>query len=202
MGSLLAASTFISAGGSSRCVGTARALSRDLVDLCCARAAWSSSFWINLWWEELSPCHPPSGKCTDDHGIVKVQIIGCFGLGYHSCWGQGTALFSPLQKWMAPNLLPTRAEDVGKMYLKETVVERQSFGLGFALVLTEDREGVTEEKLEGATTNMLPSENSTCGLLFVLSHSMQQQWNKLSVVCALEVYSLFLFNWLLSIWRF
>lgn len=37
MGSLLAASTFISAGGSSRCVGTAGALSRDLVDLC-ARA--------------------------------------------------------------------------------------------------------------------------------------------------------------------
>lgn len=46
-----------------------------------------------------------------------------------------------------PNLIPTRAENVGKIHLKEAVVERQSFGLGFGLVLTEDREGVTEEKL-------------------------------------------------------
>lgn len=94
---------------------------------------------------------------------------------------------------MAPNLLPTRAENVGKMYLKETVVERQSFGLGFGLMLIKDREGMTEEKLEGATTNTLPLENSTCGLLFVLSHSMQQQSNKLSAVCALEVCLFFVF---------
>lgn len=76
---------------------------------------------------------------------------------------------------MAPNLIPTRAENVWNKYLKEAVVERQSFGLGFGLVLAEDREGVTEEKLEGATTNMLPLENPTCGFLFVLSLFMQQQ---------------------------
>lgn len=41
---------------------------------------------------------------------------------------------------MAPNLTPTRAENAGKIYLKEAVVERQSFGLGFRLLLPEDRE--------------------------------------------------------------
>lgn len=91
---------------------------------------------------------------------------------------------------MAANLTLARAENAGKIYLKEAVVERQSFGLGFRLLLPEDREGVTEEKLEGTTTNTLPLENPTCGLFvcaFPLSATAVKQ-----IVCCLCLGSLFI----------